>query len=198
MRGGRRAPPTLTSQDWFYPHHWMSARKQPLQLCVLCGDKSTQVRSTGYLLLLPPSHCPTSHVLYAHFLPLILWDHPWEPKYVKNRRFTVEKFDNRRPRIAVECAIVRQKFRGVKIDDLKTTVNLFKHRDRGRDRNFRFLKKDDLLLLPIEGRVFNRRRAFDPFTCVDAHLCAYLCFHYAHSWALLLRQVMVTSLMLQR
>jgi hypothetical protein len=32
------------------------------------------------------------------------------------------------------------------------------------------LKKDDLLLLPIEGRVFNRRRAFDRFTCVDAHL----------------------------
>ncbi len=35
---------------------------------------------------------------------------------------------------------------------------------------FGFLKKDDLLLLPIEGRVFNRRRAFDRFTCVDAHL----------------------------
>jgi hypothetical protein len=63
------------------------------------------------------------------------------PTYVKNRRFTVEKFDNRRPRIAVECAIVRNKFRGVKIDDLKTTVNLFKHRDRGCDRNFRFFEK---------------------------------------------------------
>ncbi len=36
MRGGWRAPPTLTSQDWFYPHHWMYARKQRLLLCVLC------------------------------------------------------------------------------------------------------------------------------------------------------------------
>ena len=63
------------------------------------------------------------------------------PTYVKNRRLTVEKFDNRRPRIAVECAIVRKKFRGVKIDDLKTTVNLFKHRDRGSDGNFRFFEK---------------------------------------------------------
>jgi hypothetical protein len=65
----------------------------------------------------------------------------FDTTYVKNRRFTVEKFDNRRPKIAVECAIVRKKVRGVKIDDLKTTVNLFKHRDRGRDRNFRFLEK---------------------------------------------------------
>ena len=30
-------------------------------------------------LLLPLSHCPTPHVLYAHLSPLILWDHPWEP-----------------------------------------------------------------------------------------------------------------------
>ena len=63
------------------------------------------------------------------------------PTYVKNRRFTVEKFDNRRPRIAVECAIVRKKFRVVKIDDFITTVDLFKHRDRVRDRNFRFFEK---------------------------------------------------------
>jgi hypothetical protein len=35
---------------------------------------------------------------------------------------------------------------------------------------FSFLKKDDLLLLPIEGRVFNRRRAFDRFACGDGHL----------------------------
>ncbi len=56
------------------------------------------------------------------------------------------------------------------MDDLKATLNLFKHPDRGCDRNFGFLKKDDLLLLPIEGRVFNRRRAFDRFACVDAHL----------------------------
>ena len=49
------------------------------------------------------------------------------PTYVKNRRFTVEKFDNRWPKIVVECAIVLKKFKGVKIDDLKTTVNLFKH-----------------------------------------------------------------------
>jgi len=66
---------------------------------------------------------------------------PCIPTYVKNRRFTVEKFDNRWPRIAVECAIVQKKFRGVKIDDLKTTVNLFKHRDRGSDLNFRFFEK---------------------------------------------------------
>ncbi len=66
--------------------------------------------------------------------------------------------------------IVQTKFWGVKIDDLKTTVNLFKHRDRGCDKIFGFLKKDDLLLLPIEGRVFNRSRAFDRFACVDAHL----------------------------
>ncbi len=40
MRGGGRAPPTLTSQDQFYPHHWMYARKQRLQLCVLCATDS--------------------------------------------------------------------------------------------------------------------------------------------------------------
>ncbi len=50
---------------------------------------------------------------------------PCIPTYVKNRRFTVEKLNNRWPKIAVECAIVQKKFRGVKIDDLKTTVNLF-------------------------------------------------------------------------
>ncbi len=53
----------------------------------------------------------------------------------------VKKFDYRRPKIAVECAIFRKKFSLVKIDDLKTTVNLFEHRDRGRDQNFRFLEK---------------------------------------------------------
>ena len=37
MRGGWRAPPTHTSQGQFYPHQWMYARKQRLQLCVLCG-----------------------------------------------------------------------------------------------------------------------------------------------------------------
>ncbi len=66
---------------------------------------------------------------------------PHPPTYVKNQRFTVEKFDNQWPRIAVECAIVRKKIRGIKIDDLKTTVNLFKHRDRGSDRNFWFFEK---------------------------------------------------------
>ncbi len=65
----------------------------------------------------------------------------FDTTYVKNRRFMVEKFDNRRHKIGVECAIVQQKFRGVKIDDLKTTVNLFKHLDRGRHRNFRFFEK---------------------------------------------------------
>ncbi len=34
---GVRAPPTLTSQGQFYPHHWMYARRQRLQPCVLCG-----------------------------------------------------------------------------------------------------------------------------------------------------------------
>ena len=29
-------------------------------------------------LLLPLSHCPTPHVLYAYFLPLTLWHHPRE------------------------------------------------------------------------------------------------------------------------
>jgi hypothetical protein len=37
-KGGGRAPPTLTSQGQFYPHDWMYARKQQLQLCVLCGS----------------------------------------------------------------------------------------------------------------------------------------------------------------
>ncbi len=69
----------------------------------------------------------------------------FDATYEKNRRFTVDKFDNRRPKIAVECTIFRKKFRGVKIDDLKTTVNLFKHRDRGRDRNFRFFEKRRLI-----------------------------------------------------
>jgi hypothetical protein len=35
-RGWACAPPTLTSQGQFYPHHWMYARKQRLKLCVLC------------------------------------------------------------------------------------------------------------------------------------------------------------------
>ncbi len=65
----------------------------------------------------------------------------FDTTYAKNRRFTVEKFDYRRPKIAVECAIFRKKFIGVKIDDLRTTVNLFKHRDRGRYQNFRFFEK---------------------------------------------------------
>ena len=40
------------------------------------NDKYTQVHCTGYLLLLPLSHWPTPHILYAHLSPLILWDHP--------------------------------------------------------------------------------------------------------------------------
>ncbi len=35
IKGGGRAPPTFTSQGKFYPHDWMYARKQRLQLCVL-------------------------------------------------------------------------------------------------------------------------------------------------------------------
>ena len=35
----------------------------------------------------------------------------------------------------------KKKFLGVKIDDLITTVNLLKHRDRGCDQNFRFFEK---------------------------------------------------------
>ncbi len=65
----------------------------------------------------------------------------FDTTYVKNLRFKVEKFDYRRPKIAVECAIFRKKLIWVKIDDLITTVNLFKHRDRGRDQNFRFFEK---------------------------------------------------------
>jgi hypothetical protein len=41
-RGGR-APPTLTSQGQFYPYHWMYARKQRLQLCVLCAGSLRQI-----------------------------------------------------------------------------------------------------------------------------------------------------------
>jgi len=43
MRGGGRAPPTLTSQGQFYPHHWMYVRKQQLQLCVLCGSTALTI-----------------------------------------------------------------------------------------------------------------------------------------------------------
>ncbi len=42
-RGGGRAPPTHTSQGQFYPHHWMYARKQRLQLCVLCGYNNLEM-----------------------------------------------------------------------------------------------------------------------------------------------------------
>ncbi len=40
MKGGERAPPTLTSLGKFYPHDGMYVRKQPLQLSVLCGHIS--------------------------------------------------------------------------------------------------------------------------------------------------------------
>ncbi len=36
VKGGGRAPPTLTSLGWFYPHDGKYARKLPLPLCVLC------------------------------------------------------------------------------------------------------------------------------------------------------------------
>jgi hypothetical protein len=36
---------------------------------------------------------------------------------------------------------------------------------------FGFLKKYDLSLLSIEGRVLDRCRAFDRLASVDAHLC---------------------------
>jgi hypothetical protein len=39
---------------------------------------------------------------------------------------------------------------------------------------FGFSKQYDLSLLPTTGRVFDRRRAFDRFAIVDAHL--WLCF----------------------
>jgi hypothetical protein len=64
-----------------------------------------------------------------------------------------------------------KKFRGVKIDDFKTTVSLLKHRDRGHVRNFRFYEKRRPITSSDEGRVFNRRRAFDRFACIDAHPC---------------------------
>ncbi len=49
VKGGGRVPPTLTSQGRFYPHHWMYARKQRLQLCVLCEytHKATSPTITG-------------------------------------------------------------------------------------------------------------------------------------------------------
>ncbi len=55
MRGGGRAPPTLTSQDRFYPHHWMYARKQQSQLCVLCGynRQKPKARRLALITLLP-------------------------------------------------------------------------------------------------------------------------------------------------
>ncbi len=34
VRGGRRAPPTLTSLGYFFHHDGMYARKRPLSLCV--------------------------------------------------------------------------------------------------------------------------------------------------------------------
>ncbi len=64
----------------------------------------------------------------------------WYPIWKKSKIYG-RKFDYRWPKIAVECTIFRIKIRGVKIDDLKTTVNLLKHRDRGRDRNFCFFEK---------------------------------------------------------
>ncbi len=36
---------------------------------------------------------------------------------------------------------------GGEIDDLKTTVNLFKHPDRGCDQNFRFFEKTQPITL---------------------------------------------------
>ncbi len=68
-RGGWRAPPTLTSQGRFYPHHWMSARKQRLQLSATgifrrCSGKTivhrsdTNLQSSDYQPnTLPMRHC---------------------------------------------------------------------------------------------------------------------------------------------
>jgi hypothetical protein len=42
MKGGGRAPPTLTSRGQVYPHDAMYARKRSLLLCVLCGMNCTQ------------------------------------------------------------------------------------------------------------------------------------------------------------
>ncbi len=36
-RAGKGVEFPPLGQDWFYHHHWMYARKQRLQLCVLCG-----------------------------------------------------------------------------------------------------------------------------------------------------------------
>jgi hypothetical protein len=36
VKGGGRAPPTLTSLGKFYPHDGMHATKRPLPLCVIC------------------------------------------------------------------------------------------------------------------------------------------------------------------
>jgi hypothetical protein len=75
MKGGGRAPPTVTSPGQFYPHDWMYARKQPLLLCVLCatdpatpynfqtsqcgGDKSVQ--------------CTLATPLFPQFEHLCVW-----------------------------------------------------------------------------------------------------------------------------
>ncbi len=57
IKGGGRALPTLTSQGYFYPHDWMYARKQRLQLCVLCGIHP------------PPPHFHLSHGVFMQVLP---------------------------------------------------------------------------------------------------------------------------------
>ncbi len=56
IKGGGRAPPTLTSPDKFYPHDWMYARKQTLLLCVLCGLVG---------LIPTPSFCPSYNSLLS-------------------------------------------------------------------------------------------------------------------------------------
>ncbi len=70
-RGGGRAPRTLTSQGQFYPHHWKYARKQQLQLCVLCGLNDVRISAS----ICTPSNARYGTVKYYFILFLGLFRH---------------------------------------------------------------------------------------------------------------------------
>jgi hypothetical protein len=81
MRGGGRAPPTLTSQGQFYPHDLMYARKQRLLLCILCEQ---DFRTVQHVLHVGHSKVEIYSVQHAHGMgslsPVsyrILFLHPW-------------------------------------------------------------------------------------------------------------------------
>ncbi len=79
MKGGGRAPSTLTSLGKFFDHDGMYARKRPLPLCVLCGLRTpsrcqnpaiyhhfSAISVTTQLLTLSPS---SRHELALAFVP---------------------------------------------------------------------------------------------------------------------------------